>query len=94
VFAAMGGHLEVLQWLHANDCPWNERTCMLAARRGHLEVLQWAIENGCPWDEEELYIAAAEKGHETIVRALIELGADVNKARYSGATPLKWATRR
>ena len=73
----MGGHLEVLQWLHANDCPWNERTCMLAARRGHL-----------------LYIAAAEKGHETIVRALIELGADVNKARYSGATPLKWATRR
>jgi ankyrin repeat protein len=67
VFAAMGGHLEVLQWLHANDCPWNE---------------------------EELYIAAAEKGHETIVRALIELGADVNKARYSGATPLKWATRR
>jgi hypothetical protein len=28
------------------------------------------------------------------VRALIELGADVNKARYSGATPLKWATRR
>ncbi len=67
---------------------------MCGAMGGHLGVLQWAIENGCPWDGGELYIAAAEKGHEAIVRALIELGADVNKARYSGATPLKWATRR
>ena len=34
-----------------------------------------------------LYIAA-EKGHEAVVRALIELGADVNKAKDDGATPL------
>ena len=47
-------------------------------------------------DRERLPVGrgGAVKGHETIVRALIELGADVNKARYSGATPLKWATRR
>ena len=42
---------------------------------------------------------AAQKGHETVVRALIEAGADVNKADDDGAdaavhVPLKWATRR
>ena len=48
--AAMGGHLEVLQWARANGCPWDEKTCMHAAEGGHLEVLQWARANGCPWD--------------------------------------------
>ena len=23
-WAARGGHLEVLQWLHANNCPWDQ----------------------------------------------------------------------
>ena len=48
--AAAKGQLEVLQWLHANGCPWNADTCAWAAKGGHLEVLQWARENGCPWD--------------------------------------------
>ena len=25
-YAALGGHLEVLQWARANGCPWNEQT--------------------------------------------------------------------
>ena len=41
------GHLEVLQLLRKNDCPWDEWTCREAAEGGHLEVLQWARENGC-----------------------------------------------
>ena len=41
------GHIEVLQWLRANGCPWDERTCVLAALGGHLPVLR---ANGCPWD--------------------------------------------
>ena len=40
----------MLQWLHANGCPWSELTCAWAAKCGHLEVLQWARANGCPWD--------------------------------------------
>ena len=51
-YAALGGHLEVLQWARANGCPWDEDTCSAAANRGHLEVLQWARANGCPWGEE------------------------------------------
>ena len=87
--AALGGHLEVLQWARANDCPWDEETCANAAHGGHLEVLQWAHANDCPYDEKELHIAA-EIGHEAIVRALIEAGADVNKAINNdiGVTPL------
>jgi hypothetical protein len=29
VYAARGGHLEVLQWARANGCPWDEWTCCL-----------------------------------------------------------------
>jgi hypothetical protein len=38
----MGGHLEVLLWLRANDCPWNKQQCMLFATEGqHLDVMAW-----------------------------------------------------
>ena len=48
--AAMGGHLEVLQWARANGCAWDADTCRDAAGGGHLEVLQWARASGCEWD--------------------------------------------
>ena len=85
--AARGGHLEVVQWARANSCPWDTATCANAAGGGHLEVLQWARANGCPLAENALFIAA-ELGHETVVRALIELGADVNQAKDDGVTAL------
>jgi hypothetical protein len=37
--------------LRENGCPWDDRTCWMAAENGHLEVLQWAHANGCPWDD-------------------------------------------
>ena len=86
--AARGGNLEILQWLRANSCPWDTNTCCGAAEGGHIEVLQWARANGCPWDEKGLLFIAAQKGHEAVVRALIEAGADVNKAKNNGVTPL------
>ena len=45
-----GGHLAVLQWAHANGCPWNASACAAAAAGGHLAVLQWLRSSGCPWD--------------------------------------------
>ena len=47
--ATSGGHLAVLQWLHAQGCPWGEGTCCEAAKGGDLELLQWARAHGCPW---------------------------------------------
>jgi hypothetical protein len=58
--AAQSGHLDVLQWAHANGCPaWDQSTCRVAAMGGHLEVLQWAQANGCPWDEKTCALSNA-----------------------------------
>ena len=46
--AAEGGHLEVLKWLRAEGCPWDEDACTEAAWYGRLEVLKWLRDNGCP----------------------------------------------
>lgn len=65
--AAVAGQIYVLQWLHANGCPWDETTCAGAALGGHLEVLQWARANGCPWDERTRKYAAMG-GHTDILQ--------------------------
>ena len=57
-FAAKGGHLDILQYLRANGCPWDEWTCARAANNGHLDILQYAHENGCPWNELTCFGAA------------------------------------
>ena len=63
VNAAMGGHLEVLQWARERHCPWNARTrCEGAAWGGHLEVLQWAVEHDCPLDPDACVDAAGTHG--------------------------------
>ena len=90
--AAEGGHLKVLLWARANGCPWDKGTCEWAAHGGHLELLQWARANDCPSDGKELFFAA-QNGHEAMVRALIELGADVNKGKDNGWTPLHIAAQ-
>jgi hypothetical protein len=48
--AASVSNLEILRYLRAIGCAWDERTCASAASVGRLEVLQWAREEGCPWD--------------------------------------------
>jgi hypothetical protein len=56
--AARGGHLDMLQWLHASGCPRDEGTCAHAAGAGHLAMLQWLNANSCPWDAETSGLAA------------------------------------
>ena len=34
------GSAELLAWARNNGCPWNERTCALAAEGGHLAALR------------------------------------------------------
>ena len=60
--AARGGHLEVLKWARANECPWDDYMCAEAASGGHLEVLQWLRAEKCPWDKRTCKFAA-ECGH-------------------------------
>jgi len=69
-YAASCGSLEVLQWAHANECPWNALTCFYAAEAGHLNVLQWARINGCPWDNSTYLVAIMNNREELIKWAL------------------------
>ena len=94
--AAGGGHLEVLQWAHANGCPWDSETCSEAARGGHLEVLQWARANGCPWDPETCSLAA-QGGHLEVLQWVRANGCPWDRGTCSGAARgghlevLQWA---
>jgi len=65
--------LESLKYAHENGCPWNERTCEVAAEAGHLECLKYAHENGCPWDERACF-EAAQYGHLDCLKYLHENG--------------------
>ena len=48
-YAAVSGHLRVLQWLHLGQgCSWRSNLCDLAAKHGHLKVVSWLVKQGCP----------------------------------------------
>jgi len=51
-YAAAGGHLTALQYLHENGCPWDSGTCASAAAYKHWDCLQYAVDNKCPqWEK-------------------------------------------
>lgn len=70
-FAAAGGRLEIIQWLHENTADGCTRFAMgLAALNGHLEVLKWLHENrseGCTWLAMNW---AVRRGHLQVVKWL------------------------
>ncbi len=37
--AAANGHINILQWLLANEIPWNTRAFISAAKNGHLDTM-------------------------------------------------------
>jgi hypothetical protein len=43
---ALALHLELLKWARENDCPWDEKTCSVAAKKGHFEALARNIKMG------------------------------------------------
>lgn len=57
-YAALEGHVNLLEWARSLQAPWDMNTCAQAAIGGHVDVLQWLRENGCPWNEQACYIAA------------------------------------
>jgi hypothetical protein len=46
-YAAMGGHLDLLQWARDTDGCWSHETAEGAAQGGAMDVLRWlAVEDG------------------------------------------------
>ena len=51
-YAACNGHLEVVKWLRANGCPWDEMAFSSAAKHQHWDTLQYLVDNKCPgWEK-------------------------------------------
>jgi hypothetical protein len=61
----VNGHLEVLQWLRGNGCPWDAGVTMMAAAKGNLEILKWARAQDppCKWDRKECLEHAKKNCH-------------------------------
>ena len=57
--AAEEGHLDVLKYLHENDCPWNSEACSWAHLNNRIDCLNYLIEQKCPGFEEYLPPAPA-----------------------------------
>lgn len=57
--AARFGRLELVEYLYIHGCPWDVRTCMMAAGKGHLNVVKWLRCVGCPWNAGTSASAAA-----------------------------------
>lgn len=75
-YAAIGGNLEVLKYLHKQKRPWDilDKTIGdAAASSGNLEVLKYVHEQGYPWDNETSE-AAAKSGKLEVLKYLHENG--------------------
>eukprot|EP00953_Heterococcus_sp_UTEX-ZZ885_P015096 8501-Heterococcus_DN1.PRE.1 len=61
--AAEGNKLAVVQFLHAQGCPWHWSVASAAAKRNDLEMLRWVREHGCNWDARDILTEAAGSGN-------------------------------
>jgi hypothetical protein len=67
-YAAMGGHVRILQLLREYQLPWGMETTQSAAQNGHLECLQWLLQQGCRYEYVYCFQDAACNGHVDVVR--------------------------
>ncbi|EGZ14588.1 hypothetical protein PHYSODRAFT_560883 [Phytophthora sojae] len=72
-FAAMRGHLDVVQWLHDHRSEGCTTHAMVhAARQGHLHVVEWLHDNRSEGCTSEAMDLAARGGHLHVVKWLHE----------------------
>lgn len=92
--AAQGGHLRIVQWLHAQGALCRTQAMDVAAGNGHLEVVQWLQLKYADECGATAITKAASNGHLAMVRWLHEhraarLTADVMyRAAYFGHLPI------
>ena len=48
--AACFGHLDLVQYLRENKCPWDSLCCSLSAYNRHYDVTVYCVKNGCRWN--------------------------------------------
>jgi len=76
-YAAIGGNVNVLQWLKDKGTPFPDRdslACTEAAGGGHLSALKWLLENGSYCLGKFVFKAAARNGHLHVLQWLVANG--------------------
>jgi hypothetical protein len=71
--AASCNELAVVQFLHAQGCPLDNRVCNFAVTRGHTAMCAYLHNNDCPWDTMACSLAVS-CGHCSTLRWLREHG--------------------
>jgi len=69
IFAAFGGHIGCVNYLHQIGVPWSEEVPIYASQAGKIEILQRIHELGCPLNEETCSEAALH-GHLDLLKFL------------------------
>jgi hypothetical protein len=69
IFAAFGGHIGCVNYLHQIGVPWSEEVPIYASQAGKIEILQRIHELGCPLNEEACSEAALH-GHLDLLKFL------------------------
>jgi len=71
--ACLGGHLDVVKYVHEQlNVPLNT-SCWMAAEYAHRDVMEYLHEKKCPWQDNSLAQAACY-GHKWVVIWLIQRG--------------------
>lgn len=103
-WAALGGHVQVLDYLIANGTPDNDHSdndygpkpIHWACVNGHMTTVNYLLDRGIPVDECDYYectplIIAAQYGQSLIVSYLLQRGADRYHMDNNRDTALHWA---
>eukprot|EP00953_Heterococcus_sp_UTEX-ZZ885_P007680 4633-Heterococcus_DN1.PRE.4 len=72
--AVFRGRMAMCQYLHAQQCPWDDSATSQAAKDGHIDILRWLIDNGCPCDAFGTGKSAAEGGGVEVLSYLQQQG--------------------
>ncbi len=91
-YAAENGHLDTVKWLVEKGADVNAKTdggSTVLSLTSNTEVKQWLREHGAINNDDML--TAAENGNWTLVKKLIEQGADLQAKNNNGWTVLHYA---
>jgi Ankyrin repeats (3 copies) len=79
--AAEQGHTAMCEYLHAEQCPWNESVYYTAARSGYVGTVRWLQEHGCHHDAIKVCQVAAMGGSIDVLMYVQQQGMVSTPAR-------------
>jgi hypothetical protein len=86
--AVSSGDVAMCELLLANQCPFNENCCYIAAiagvqRHENLDVLRWLRQHGCPWDCSVMAYIAAIHNSAALIEYLLQQGVVFTSERLT-----------